>query len=496
MQSLPVKTPETEVKEVKLQEYPSPRKSILRVNSTRQRYNYTMPWEKRAPDGIESLGAVVEGGMVLVTADVVTDATYISFSTSDKDRTFPARVKAIDYDANLALLVPVREEDAGILEEMIPLPVDETLSLTGNPEVWQFGTQGNPVTTQGVIQNYEMDTPLISGRLFLTYNMKTPMQSLENSYTMPVINHGKLAGMLLSYDQDNQVSTVLDISVIQSFIKDATDGAYVGFPLLGMSFTETIDPVFRKYLKLGDDVGGIYVSNVKTGGSAGAAGVRKGDVLLAINNHPIDRRGYYESPIYGKLEFAHLVNGESKVGEEVTLTIMRDGKVEKIPVKLRSSREAQTIIPDQLYDTQPPYIIYGGMVFTELSRPFIRSYGSSWTSRLSNLLVSAVLDPAPFEEKGIERIVVTSLVVPTPATLGYTGLTGLVVDSVNGKPVKKLSDVAGLLDDNKEDIQTITFGSAPYNIYFSRKKVEEVEPLLKEQLTPQLRNLTEEETEK
>ena len=58
-------------------------KSVIRVNTTMQSYNLIQPWEKGASSTRIGLGAVLPEGKVLVTTQMVTDATYIELEKPD-----------------------------------------------------------------------------------------------------------------------------------------------------------------------------------------------------------------------------------------------------------------------------------------------------------------------------------------------------------------------------------------------------------------------------
>ena len=52
---------------------------IIRVNVTNQQWNFMHPWGKRPPYSRRAVGAVLEGGRVLVTAELVANANYVEF---------------------------------------------------------------------------------------------------------------------------------------------------------------------------------------------------------------------------------------------------------------------------------------------------------------------------------------------------------------------------------------------------------------------------------
>ena len=87
----------------------SAEKSVVRVNTTMQAFNLIQPWQKSAPSSRLGLGAVLPGGRVLVTAQMVTDATYIELEKADTAAKAIAKVVAVDYEANLAVLQPVSD---------------------------------------------------------------------------------------------------------------------------------------------------------------------------------------------------------------------------------------------------------------------------------------------------------------------------------------------------------------------------------------------------
>ena len=65
----------------------SPEKSIIRVNSTLQSYNFLRPWEKGAPTPRRGLGALLEGNRVLVTSEMVVNSDLRRIGASLQRRT-------------------------------------------------------------------------------------------------------------------------------------------------------------------------------------------------------------------------------------------------------------------------------------------------------------------------------------------------------------------------------------------------------------------------
>lgn len=92
----------------------SPADSVLRVTSTIQYPDLQRPWMKKQPFTREGLGTVIEGGGLLVTADLVAHSTYIELEKPERGIKGTARIEAIDEECNLALLKPL---DAGMFAD-------------------------------------------------------------------------------------------------------------------------------------------------------------------------------------------------------------------------------------------------------------------------------------------------------------------------------------------------------------------------------------------
>src|SRR5687767_10598051 len=84
--------------------------SVVRVNVTNQAWDFSRPWGKRPPFTRRAVGTVIAGKRVLVTAELVGNATFIEFETAEGGAKVAATVEAVDYEANVALLKPDDEK--------------------------------------------------------------------------------------------------------------------------------------------------------------------------------------------------------------------------------------------------------------------------------------------------------------------------------------------------------------------------------------------------
>jgi len=414
--------------------------SVVRISSTQQAWNQGQPWEKLAPAKRRSLGAIVAPGQVLTTAEMATDTTYVELESADGKQLAQAKVIAVDYEANLALLGLADASASKFFEGTRPLDIAERPAPGDLLDIIQLEENGTPLVTTGDLRSIDVVSNFLPGQFFMTYEVKASMQSAANSFSLPVLRGGKLAGILTSYDAKDQLSDVTATDIVARFVRDAGDGDYAGFPSLGISTSRTEDPNFRLWLKLPADDGGLYVSSVRVGSAAEKAGLKKGDVITAIDGHPIDRLGYFDDPHYGRLYWSHLVRGAKSSGDRVKLDLLREGKPLNLEATLDRRDEKDQLVPAYTFGKAPAYLVKGGLVFQELTRPLLEAFGEEWQSRAPLNLLDVYENPEKYESRG-RRIVFLAGVIATPATVGYEPLRNLIVTKVNGTEIKDMKSL-------------------------------------------------------
>ncbi len=447
------------------QEKPSPEKSLVRVNATLQSYNFLRPWEKSAPTPRRGLGAVLSGNRVLVTGELIVNSTYIELEHPSSGEKTPAQIVGRDYEANLAVLAPIDPANH-LMQDLVPLEIDTTVAPKDTVEVWQIEDNGDGVITEVDVLRAAVNQYFIDGAVFLVYQTVGSLQARANSFTLPVIKDGKLGGMLLSYNAKEQISQVLAGPIIQAFLDDLAEGEYEGFPNLGIGFEQTLDDQLRRFARIDDKEGGIFVTDVQKDSSAGKAGLEKGDVIMAMNGNAIDSRGNYLHPIYGKLNFSHLVRGAAKVGDQIKVAILRNGEPKDITVTLERKEPTDYLIDAYMFDRGPRYLIMGGLIFQELTLPYLQSWGENWDTRAPFKLVHANAHPEQYEEEGRKKLVFLSQVLRTPSTLGYEELNSVILTRVNGVEINSLRDLSqAFTRPDEKGIHKIEFTDYPQVIY-------------------------------
>ena len=440
-------------------------KSVVRISATQQSWNQAQPWEKLSPGKRRSLGAIVAGNQVLTTAEMAVDATYIELESPDGKRLATGKVIAVDYEANLALLGVESEADLKFFEGTEPLEIAARPKPGDTLDIVQVEENGTPLVTTGGIQGIDVVSNFLPGQFFLTYEVKASMQSAANSFSLPVLRDGKLAGILTSYDAKDQLSDVISTDLVERFVREASDGDYAGFPSLGISTSRTEDINFRAWLKLPEEKGGLYVSTVRVGSAAEKAGLKKGDVIVNIDGHEIDRLGYFEDSHYGRLYWSHLVRGAKSSGDKIAMDVIRDGQPLKVEAVLDRRDEKDQLVPAYTFGKAPTYLVKGGLVFQELTRPLLEAFGEEWQSRAPLNLLDVYENPQKYEARA-HRIVFLAGVIATPATVGYEPLRNLIVTKVNGQEIKDMKSLIEAFDKGGSDgMHAIEFADEKFTVH-------------------------------
>lgn len=451
---------------------PVPETSMLRVNITNQGYNFALPWQKIRPGTRRGLGALLEGNRVLVTAELAQDATYIELEQAASGKRISAKVEAIDYEVNLATVVPV-DPPGDFFKNMQPLEIDSGIKPKTPLEVWQFETNGAPVTSNIDFDRVDLGSYFLDDQFFLIFQANGAVQYRSGTFTLPVIHEGKLAGMLIRYNSRDQVSDILPAPMIENFLKDAAQAPYEGLPNFGVRISPTLDPQLRAFLKLDKQEGGVLVTSVTPGFSAAQAGLKENDVILELNGRKLDARGYYQDPAYGLLGMGHLVRGAVKVGEIMKVKLLRDGQPMDLDVKMLRKEASDYLVDPYVFDRQPRYLILGGILFQELTQPYLQLAGKEWRDRAPFRLVYAQANQDDYLKAGRKKLVFISGVLPAPCTIGYERISGLIVNKVNGKEITDLASLSAAIKVPENGIHRIEVTDGPRTIFIDDKQAQE-----------------------
>ncbi|MBE2205143.1 MAG: PDZ domain-containing protein [Chthoniobacterales bacterium] len=459
--------------------------SVLRVNSTNQPYDFFRPWTKKAPFSRRGLGTLIAGGRILVTAELVANSTFIELEKAATAAKSAATVERVDYECNLAVLRPA---DPAFLADMKPMELDSGVRVGDRATILQLEHNGEIAQTVGTVTSIVVGGYPMDNLGLLLFRLSAPMQQRDGSFTLPAVRNGRLLGLLMRYDARSQTADIISAPVIEHFLKEVNKAAYGGFARVGLIFTMTRDPQLRRYIGL-KEPGGVYLSEVLPGSSAQKAGLKKGDVILAVGGKTIDQDGNYEDEAFGRISFSHLTNTMSFPGDTVPFRIFREGNILEIPVKLESRDPSKVVSESYVVDRAPRFVVLGGIVFMELSRPYLQEWGGDWTKKAPQRLVfyDAFQNELP-QDRG--KIVFISQILPSPDTIGYEDLDNLVVSKVNNRPIRNLDDLAEAIRHPVDGFQKIELEEDPGILFLDAAAIEKNQDhLIKKYALPALQRL-------
>lgn len=411
-------------------------KSVVMLLSSKQTPDPDSPWGKGDVQTLSSLGVVIEGGYVLTTSWAVADSTLIELRRFGESQTVPMSVVAVDYEVNLALLKP---KTASGLAGLSPLSLTGEMNEGSELKLLRKRDNVQLAVSLGRLFEVSMYRSATSNYYTATYLIKIQQSNL--GWSEPLIFEGRLAA--LTTGQDDEYTYATPASVIQHFVKDAQSSNYRGFPSLGLQMRPLIDPNARKMLKVDKIKGGVRITKV-TEDSPFLDDMRENDVLVKIGTIAIDDYGNYKHPLWGTIHFRHLIN-QLYAGDPVQVTVVRDGKTLIFNRQLKRYSSNNSLIPTYTYGKEGEFLIFGGFVFQELTRPFLTSWGKDWRSQAPVDLIYLYENEAFPTKNPEDRVVILGRVLADDFNQGYDSLKNLVVEKVNGESVTSLKRLAEIL---------------------------------------------------
>jgi len=253
--------------------------------------------------------------------------------------------------------------------------------------------------------------------------------------------------------QEGNTCTAIPSSFIQSILQAREAGTYHGLGYFDFVWQPAENPASLAYLKLEGDPRGVLVINVPY--TPGVKPLLKArDIILKVDGFDVDVQGDYQDPDYGPLLLENLATRKKWAGDEVKLQIVRDGTVRDLSYRLPKADYKSELVPDEVFDQDPEYLIVGGLVFQPLTGAFLHSWGADWKRR-SPFRLYYYNSEHPTPER--PALVLLSQVLPDIYNLGYQDLKYLVVDEVNGKKISYLPELREALKHPVNGFHTIQF---------------------------------------
>jgi len=416
--------------------------TVVEVISACQEFDQHIPWRKNPPQIRQGLGVVIEGNFILTFDDIARNSTLIEVRRAKTGTKLEAKTLVADEQVGAALL---KINDAAAAAQFKSVAITDKISRNDRVTIVKMDESGQFQSDEGQV------IEIISTPRGLVLKVLTNLSIEKNGTPVFIDNAGKsgasraLAGITINYDKGTQTCLVLAGVTLKKIVAAAGAPPYEGIASAGLMWEPLLDPAKRKYLGIGDQNGGILVVRTLPGSGA-AATLQAEDVIVDIDGLQLDKMGYYTDPDYGRLLFAHLINGRHKPGDKAALTIFRNRQKMAAQMTLKRQRDVAQTIPENTSGDQAEYLAEGGLILRELTGDYLRSGGNDWITQMNHRLVYYYFNPWQFSAKEGEHVVILSMVLPDQINIGYHEYHDEVVTAVNGRPVRRMADVFKAVD--------------------------------------------------
>ena len=263
-------------------------------------------------------GVLINGeGFILTNEHVISKAAKIHVILSDKQE-FDASVIGADIKSDLAIIKinsrkPLPYVEMGRSDDLM---IGEQVLTIGNP----FGLQ-HTVTT-GIISALNRNIRAGKNMVYSDFIQVDASINPGNSGG-PLLNiNGSLIGINTAiYQKAEGIGFAIPIDHARRIVDELIRYGKVRRGWLGVSVQE-LDVQLSRHFKL-DRENGVLVVGVADSSPAGKAGLKRGDIIIAIDGHEVKNK----SDFRGRM-------ASYTVSSSIRFSILRDGKVKKVRARV------------------------------------------------------------------------------------------------------------------------------------------------------------------
>ena len=403
------------------------KKALVKVYTSHQLFDYLSPWQYGQSANSTATGFIIDGERIITNAHAVLNSKFLQVRKEGDSKKYKAVVKFTSEEYDLAL---VEIEDKSFFNGTVPLKLGTLPEIQEKLTVYGYPLGGDKLsTTQGIVSRMEHNTYTLTNRKFLIGQTDAAINSGNSGG--PVVSKGKVAGVAFAgLNSADNIGYFIPVNILNNFLEDIKDGKYDGSPLLGVEWSELESPSHRRMLGIEAKTGGILIKKVfKNSPFEGV--LQKNDVLMKLDNYPVEYDGTIEFRKNEKTDFSY-VNQQKKYGDNLSYEIIRDKKTKTGQVKLEKKDIKYTVVTEVTIETPPSYMVYGGLLF----EPLTSNYMAGTIEKLGSVYDREEL------YKDYKELVVLVRVLPFDVNLGYTDAENEIIVKVNGEKYKDFKDFA------------------------------------------------------
>ena len=373
------------------------------------------------PDQSAGSGVIFDAnGFIVTNNHVVEGATQITVTLSDR-REFSAKVVGTDPKTDLAV-IKIEAKDLPSMKwaEYEKLQVGDLVLAVGSP----FGLSST--VTLGIISALGRGNVGIAD--YEDFIQTDAAINPGNSGGALVNMNGDLIGINTAIFSRTGGSEGIGFAIPSSIALDIVDSLQktgkVVRGWMGVAIQE-ITPALAKSFKLPEQRKGVLISDVNENGPSHAAGVKRGDVVVAFNGKEVQSVS----------QLRNLV-ARTMVGKDAQVKVLREGKEQLIAVKVAERPSDELLAkkepspPKDAGDTMKlPDNVLASLRVQTLDNALMSQLNIS--TKMAGVVITSVEPGGQAEAAGLQR--------------------GDVIQEVNHEPIKTLGDYQKIAEKIKKD---------------------------------------------
>ncbi|HKV55731.1 MAG TPA: Do family serine endopeptidase [Candidatus Binataceae bacterium] len=262
-------------------------------------------------------------GYILTNDHVIEDARQILVSLKD-GRQFTARLVGRDSKTDVALLKinPGKDLPVAPLGNSDDIKVGEWVMAIGNPFGFDHSVTAGIVSAEGRFIPGNYDDFIQTDASINPGNSGGPLIDLSGAVV--AVN----SAIYTRTGSNMGIGFAIPINLVKAELPQLSASGRVVRGWLGVYIEQVpADAALRDKIA---EVRGAMISEVIDNGPAAAAGLRRGDIIVEFDHHPV-----------GDSQELPLLVGAVPIGRTVKLKVLRSGAAREIPITVAPSGEAQ-----------------------------------------------------------------------------------------------------------------------------------------------------------
>lgn len=282
------------------------------------------------PMGAGSGVIISSDGYIVTNNHVVENASEIEVVLSD-NRSYAAKVIGLDESTDLAV-IKVDQDDLPAIQygNSETISIGEWVLAIGNP--YEFRS----TVTAGIVSAKGRNINILGGGTSIEAFIQTDAAVNPGNSGGALVNlNGELVGINTAIASPSGAfagySFAVPVSLVKKVVNDLMEYGKVQRALLNIQIQDVNAQIAEEFdlnvLK------GVYVSNVLAGGAAEKAGIKIGDVIIAIDDNPVIN--------VAQLQERVAVN---RPGDKITVRFIREGKEREVDAVLTNEEGSFDIV--------------------------------------------------------------------------------------------------------------------------------------------------------